>query len=177
MVQTEKAKISRFIKPSLDLSTLKGMATALILSLFGIFLFVLLWSLLSFFLKDLPGPLSTFKNLASLLSNPFYDSGPNDKGIGWQMLASLKRVFIGFLIGSLIAVPVGFLIGISSKMRSIFNPVVQLLRPVSPMAWFPIGLALMKNSNEASIFVITITSLWPTLINTAVGASSVPEDF
>ncbi|MEN3027923.1 MAG: nitrate ABC transporter permease [Aquificaceae bacterium] len=93
------------------------------------------------------------------------------------MVASLKRVFLGFLIGSLIALPLGFLIGMSQKIRSLLNPIVQVLRPVSPMAWFPIGLAVLKGSNEASIFVITITSLWPTLINTAVGVSSVPEDY
>lgn len=177
MVQAEKVKVSKSIRLSINFNTLQGIATALILSAFGIFLFLLFWFLLSFFLKDIPGPISTLKNLASLLSDPFYDSGPNNKGIGWQMFASLKRVFIGFLIGSLIAVPIGFIIGMSSKMRSIFNPVIQVLRPVSPMAWFPIGLALMKDSNEASIFVITITSLWPTLINTAVGVASVPEDY
>lgn len=168
------------IKPGrmpLNLKWLSSIVTGFVFLMLGVLLFSLFWALVSLLVKELPGPLSTMTNLLQLLSDPFRDAGPNDKGIGWQMVASLKRVFLGFLIGSLIALPLGFLIGMSQKIRSLLNPIVQVLRPVSPMAWFPIGLAVLKGSNEASIFVITITSLWPTLINTAVGVSSVPEDY
>ncbi len=177
MVNVEKGIRSKLLSFSVNFGKLSVIATAILPPIFGIFLFFLFWFFISIFIKELPGPINTLKTLFELLSNPFYDLGPNDKGIGWQMLASLKRVFLGFLIGSLIALPLGFLIGMSSTMRRVLNPVVQVLRPVSPMAWFPIGLAVLKASNEASIFVIAITSLWPTLINTALGISSLPEDY
>jgi nitrate/nitrite transport system permease protein len=116
------------------------------------------------------------RTLAQLLADPFYDNGPNDKGIGIQLVSSIGRVFAGFTLGSLVAIPVGVLMGASSTCRRLFNPLVQLLRPVSPLAWFPIGLAVFKHAGEATIFVIFITSLWPTLINTAFGVGSLPDD-
>ena len=138
---------------------------------------MLVWQLISFLTKgDLPSPFSTMPVFFQMWADPFYDAGPNDKGIGVQLLASLARVFYGFAIGSLIAIPTGFLIGSSKLLLNILNPIIQVLRPVSPLAWFPIGLATLKASDEATIFVIVITSLWPTLINTAVGVASVPED-
>lgn len=126
---------------------------------------------------DLPTPAVALNGFASIMADPFYDKGPNDKGIGLQLGYSLYRVFAGFAIGSLIALPLGFMLGVSATCRAIFNPIVQILRPVSPMAWFPIGLAVLKVSDLATIFVITITSLWPTLINTATGVSSLPQDY
>ena len=125
---------------------------------------------------DLPSPVKTLAVFFQMWANPFYDAGPNDKGIGIQLLLSLKRVFIGFAYGTLIAIPVGLLIGSNKIMLNVLNPVIQVLRPVSPLAWFPLGLALMKVSDKATIFVIVITSLWPTLINTALGVASVPQD-
>jgi nitrate/nitrite transport system permease protein len=124
----------------------------------------------------LPGPVATLKVLWTLVSNPFYDNGPNDKGIGIQLGSSLLRVFAGFGLGSLVAIPAGVLIGASETCKKLFYPLVQLLRPVSPLAWFPLGLAVFKHAGEATIFVIFITSLWPTLINTAFGVASVPDD-
>lgn len=140
------------------------------------FLF-LVWEIASLTTKgELPSPVKTMAVFFDMWADPFYDAGPNDKGIGVQLLASLKRVFIGFGIGTLIAVPIGFIIGSNKIMLSILNPVIQVLRPVSPLAWFPLGLAMMKVSDKATIFVIVITSLWPTLINTALGVASVPQD-
>ncbi|MBS1810442.1 MAG: nitrate ABC transporter permease [Acidobacteria bacterium] len=124
----------------------------------------------------LPGPLATMKVLWQLVSDPFYDNGPNDKGIGIQLFSSIVRVFIGFGLGSLVAIPMGVLIGANEICKKLFYPLVQLLRPVSPLAWFPIGLAVFKHAGEATIFVIFITSLWPTLINTSFGVASVPDD-
>ena len=143
----------------------------------GFAILFLVWELASIWSKgELPSPFKTMAIFFDMWTNPFYDEGPNDKGIGIQLLASLKRVFIGFGIGTFIAIPFGFLIGSNKIILNILNPVIQILRPVSPLAWFPLGLALMKVSDKATIFVIVITSLWPTLINTAFGVSSVPQD-
>jgi nitrate/nitrite transport system permease protein len=142
---------------------------------FGILL--IMWGIISNISGyALPGPLATLSVLWQLISHPFYDNGPNDKGVGIQLFSSIVRVFIGFGLGSLVAIPAGMMIGASDICKKLFNPLVQLLRPVSPLAWFPIGLAVFKHAGEATIFVIFITSLWPTLINTAFGVASVPED-
>jgi nitrate/nitrite transport system permease protein len=151
-----------------------GKSTGYMLCGFGILLGI--WAVVSGVSQSLPGPFTTLRTLAQLLADPFYDNGPNDKGIGIQLVSSIGRVFAGFALGSLVAIPVGVLMGASSTCRRLFNPLVQLLRPVSPLAWFPIGLAVFKHAGEATIFVIFITSLWPTLINTAFGVGSLPDD-
>jgi nitrate/nitrite transport system permease protein len=143
----------------------------------GLALLLLVWQVAATVAgKDLPGPAAGLAVLGKLLSNPFYDKGPNDKGIALQFAASLGRVFTGFGLGSLAAIPLGFLMGASTNGRRLLYPIVQILRPVSPLAWFPIGLAAFKSAPTATIFVIFITSLWPTLINTAFGVMSLPED-
>ena len=143
----------------------------------GFLLLFAAWELASILANgDLPSPVKTMRVFFSMWADPFFDAGPNDKGIGVQLLLSLKRVFIGFGYGTLIAIPLGILIGSNKIVMSILNPVIQVLRPVSPLAWFPLGLAMMKVSDKATIFVIVITSLWPTLINTALGVASVPQD-
>jgi nitrate/nitrite transport system permease protein len=150
---------------------------ALALGGVGFGLLLCLWQLLAWVQSDLPGPAETLPVLWELLRNPFYDNGPNDKGIGLQVLYSLGRVFSGWALGSLIAVPLGLLMGGSLTARQVLNPVVQVLRPVSPLAWYPIGLAVYRNSGHAVTFAIVITSLWPTLINTAAGVAALPEDY
>lgn len=125
---------------------------------------------------ELPSPAATFTVFWDLVKDPFYDLGPNDKGIALQLLSSLTRVFTGFLLGSFVAIPVGLLMGASNVARRIFYPIVQVLKPVSPLAWFPIGLVAFQSAADATIFIIVITSLWPTLINTAFGVSSIPDD-
>ena len=143
----------------------------------GITLFIAFWSLLSFYTKDaLPGPLATFTVLKEMLSDPFYDYGPNDKGIGLQLFNSIKTVLLGFLLGSLVAIPIGILMGASTICKQIMYPIVQLLKPVSPLAWFPIGLVVFKDTGMATIFIVFITSLWSTLINTSFGIASIPQD-
>jgi nitrate/nitrite transport system permease protein len=126
--------------------------------------------------ESLPGPIETLKVFGQLLSRPFYDNGPNDKGVGVQLISSIGRVFAGFIFGSMVAIPIGVLMGASPAIQKVLNPLVQLLRPVSPLAWFPIGLAVFKSADHATIFVIFITSLWSTLINTAFGVASLPEE-
>ncbi len=134
-----------------------------------------LWWAASLWSEDLPSPAKTMPVFWDLVSNPFYDNGPNDKGIGLQLIASLKRVAIGFTLGTLAAIPLGVLLGVSGIARRIVDPVVQVLRPVSPLAWFPIGLATFHSTGDAAIFIIFITSLWPTVLNTALGVGSIPE--
>jgi nitrate/nitrite transport system permease protein len=138
--------------------------------------FVGLWAIIGTLAPDLPTPVEGFRALGTLLSDPFHDNGPNDLGIGLQLESSLERVFIGFGLASLVAVPLGFVMGGSRTIWNAVNPLVQLLRPVSPLAWYPIGLVVAKNTPEAATFVIFVTALWPTVLNTALGIASVPED-
>ncbi|MEU0393778.1 nitrate ABC transporter permease [Streptomyces sp. NPDC006208] len=137
---------------------------------------VLLWQLATSHSADVPAPLDGARALADLLADPFYDNGPNDKGIGRQLGISLQRVFTGFALAAVVGVLAGLLIGASRRAWLAFNPVVQVLRPVSPLAWFPIWLSVFKDADQASVFVIFITALWPTLINTAAGAAEIPRD-
>ena len=137
---------------------------------------VLLWQLAASRSTDVPAPLDGARTLVDLLGDPFYDNGPNDKGVGLQLATSLQRVFTGFALAAVVGVLAGLLLGASRRAWLAFNPVVQVLRPVSPLAWFPIWLAVFKDASQASIFVIFITALWPTLINTAAGAAEIPHD-
>ena len=111
------------------------------------------------------------------LSDPFYDAGPNDKGIGIQIGYSIYRVLTGYLLAALIAIPFGFLIGMSQVAYKAFNPFIQVLRPISPLAWMPLALFIIGDSEASAIFVIFICSIWPMLINTAFGVAGVREDW
>jgi nitrate/nitrite transport system permease protein len=135
-----------------------------------------LWQLVALRSADVPTPGEALVELQALLSRPFYDLGPNDKGIGLQLALSLRRVFSGFGLAALVGIPAGFVIGSSRRFWQAFNPIVQLLRPVSPLAWFPIWLVVFRNGAQAAVFVIFITALWPTLLNTAAGTQGVPAD-
>ena len=141
----------------------------------AVILLATFWQAAAFWRTDLPGPFETMDTFWRLISNPFYDNGPNDKGIGLQLWASLLRVFKGFLLASAIAIPAGILIGAVPLVRRVFDPIVQVLRPVSPLAWFPIGLVALQSTASAAIFVVVICSIWPTLINTAFGVSTIPN--
>jgi nitrate/nitrite transport system permease protein len=121
-------------------------------------------------------PEALVANLDYIL-NPFYRRGPGDLGVGWLLLASLRRVLIGFLLGAIVAIPIGFLIGMSKQAMMALNPVIQIFKPVSPLAWLPIALAIFNLADPSAIFVIFITSLWPTIINTALGVRSVSKDY
>jgi len=110
------------------------------------------------------------------LSHPFYDNGPNDKGIGIHLAYSLARVGLGFLLAILVAIPFGFLIGMSPLAYEAFNPFIQILKPISPLAWMPIALYTIKDSSISGIFVIFICSVWPMLLNTAFGVANVRKE-
>lgn len=130
---------------------------------------------LGFSTKLLPAPSAVFGVAFDALRSPFYDNGENDKGIGLHLLASLGRVCIGFTIAALVAVPLGILLGLSNVATRAIDPYVQVLRPVSPLAWLPIGLALFKSSQTTAIFVIAISSLWPILLSTTFGVKAIPK--
>ena len=111
------------------------------------------------------------------LGDPFYDNGPNDKGIALQLAYSLGRVALGFLLACAVAVPLGFVIGMSPLLHKAFDPFIQVLKPISPLAWMPLALYTIKDSNISGVFVIFICSVWPMLLNTAFGVASVRRDW
>ena len=136
------------------------------------------WSLISMTsTNNFPGPQATFIQAIDVFSNPFYSNGPNDQGVGWNIWSSLKRVALGFGLAASIGIPSGFAIGRSVFLQRMFNPLISLLRPVSPLAWLPIGLLVFKGANPAAIWTIFICSIWPMVINTAVGVQRVPQDY
>ena len=143
----------------------------------GLTLLLAVWSWLAQLRPDLPGPLATWQAALILFADPFYDNGPNDQGIGWNILHSLARVGLGFGLAAAVGIPLGFLIGRFTFVSGMLAPVVSLLRPVSPLAWLPIGLLVFQKADPASIWVIFISSLWPILLNTAQGVRSVPQDY
>lgn len=149
-----------------------------ILPTLGFLGIILLWWFIAILQHDLmPTPLEALVNNLDYILNPFYVRGPGDLGIGWLLLASLRRVLLGFGLGALVAIPVGFLVGMYRPAMLALNPLIQIFKPVSPLAWLPIALAIFNLADPSAIFVIFITSLWPTIINTALGVSSVSRDY
>ncbi len=144
----------------------------------GLGLLTGLWSLVAAGSgQSIPGPLETWQQAVEVFSDPFYRNGPNDQGVGWNVLASLQRVAVGFGLAALVGIPAGFVIGRFAFLSRMFNPLISLLRPVSPLAWLPIGLLVFKGAHPAAIWTIFICSIWPMLINTAVGVQRVPQDY
>lgn len=135
-----------------------------------------IWEWIAYLTKhEIPTPLMTWNVFKEVMQNPMQND-PDTKGIGVKLLSSLARVGKGFVLGSLVAIPLGLLMGSNKIIMNIINPMVQILRPVSPLAWFPLGLAIFQDSPKASVFMIFICSLWPTLINAAFGVASIPQD-
>jgi nitrate/nitrite transport system permease protein len=144
----------------------------------GMAFLVGIWGLVSFSsTNNFPSPKETLIQAIQVFSDPFYSNGPNDQGVGWNILSSLKRVAMGFGLAALVGIPLGFLIGRFEFLSNMFNPLISLLRPVSPLAWLPIGLLVFKGANPAAIWTIFICSIWPMVINTAVGVQRVPQDY
>ncbi|MHC5760993.1 nitrate ABC transporter permease [Nostoc sp.] len=139
---------------------------------------IVLWWIVALANHELmPTPAEALIANLDYILNPFYQRGPGNLGIGWLLIASLRRVLVGFLLGAVVAIPLGFLIGMSRPAMLALNPLIQIFKPVSPLAWLPIALAIFNLAEPSAIFVIFITSLWPTIINTALGVSSVPQDY
>jgi nitrate/nitrite transport system permease protein len=144
----------------------------------GFSLLVLIWELVAMkSTTGFPSPLATWQQALSVFSDPFYSKGPNDQGVGWNVLSSLQRVALGFGLAAAVGIPAGFAIGRFEFLSRMFNPLISLLRPVSPLAWLPIGLLVFKGANPAAIWTIFICSIWPMIINTAVGVQRVPSDY
>ena len=157
---------------------LRGFARATLPPLIGIAVMVGIWYLAT--LKAggrLPGPVQTWNAAMVLFSDPFYSNGPNDQGIGWNVLSSLQRVGIGFGIAAAIGIPLGFMLGRFATLSSMVNPIISLLRPVSPLAWLPIGLLVFQKADPAATWTIFICSIWPMILNTAQGVTRVPSDY
>jgi len=144
--------------------------------LLGLALFVAVWALVAA-RSGLPGPLQTWDSAVQVFAHPFYVNGPNDQGIGWNILRSLSRVAMGFGMAALIGIPAGFLIGRFAFLNRMTGPIISLLRPVSPLAWLPIGLYVFKEAQPAAVWVIFISSIWPMILNTAAGVGRVPQDY
>lgn len=125
----------------------------------------------------LPGPSQVWSDSQELITNPFFDRGGVDKGLFWHVLTSLSRVGIGFSAASVVGVLLGAFIGTVSWARKGFDPIFQILRTVPPLAWLPISLAMLREAQPSALFVIFITSIWPIVINTAVGVRNIPQDY
>ena len=145
--------------------------------LFGLALLIGIWELVAIKGGSIPSPGVTFKAAVALFSDPFYSNGPNDQGIGWNILSSLQRVGIGFGFAAAVGIPMGFMLGRFKFMSSMFDPIISLLRPVSPLAWLPIGLLVFKKADPAATWTIFICSIWPMILNTAEGVRRVPSDY
>ena len=157
-------------------AAVQAVVRTVVAPILGLAVFAGIWALISQ-TSTLPNPLKTWASAVALFSDPFYVKGPNDQGIGWNILSSLKRVGIGFGMAALIGIPLGFMIGRFKFLSDMTSPIVSLLRPVSPLAWLPIGLLVFKAANPAAIWVIFISAIWPMIINTAVGVRQVPQDY
>ena len=127
--------------------------------------------------KGLPGPVAVAQTAAEMLAHPFYSNGPNDKGIGLQLMASLGRLTVGYVAASLTAIMLGVVLGLSPTLYRAVNPYIQVLKPISPLAWMPLFLYTIKDSAQAAVLVIFMSSLWPTLANTAFGVASIRRDY
>lgn len=127
--------------------------------------------------SGIPGPGLVWETILHHLSDPFYDAGPNDKGLGYQLAFSLARVLIGFGLAMVVAIPLGFLIGTSPVLSRALDPFIQIMKPISPLAWMPLALYTIKDSSLSAIFVIFICSIWPMLVNTAFGVANVRKEW
>jgi len=149
----------------------------IVLPLLVLVLIIAGWSALSSQVEQFPTPSETYDVAKEVFADPFYINNEDDKGIGWQILNSLERVFGGFALAILVGVPLGLLIGMSKNAFIALNPFIQILKPVSPLAWLPLLLFVFKDINLTAITTIFITSIWPIIINTALGVRSVSEDY
>ncbi len=156
----------------------RRLAAAILLPALTFLIVLAAWTgVRSVFAPELPTPMETWAHARTVLADPFYENGPNDMGIGWQLLYSLGRVGAGFGLAALAGIPLGFLMGRSRLMQQALEPLIQILRPVSPLAWLPIGLLVFKAVDPSAIFVIFITCIWPMILNTATGVKAIPQDY
>ena len=149
----------------------------MLLPMTGLLMFACLWGGASLYVSDLPSPLRTWHESKIYLLQPLEKRGEMDQGMGLLAYYSLLRVAKGFLLGAVIATPLGLLLGLSPVLQRMFDPVIQILRPISPLAWLPLGLVLFQKSEPAALFAIAVCSMWPTVINAAAGVKAIPQDY
>ncbi len=157
--------------------TMMNRLTNMLLPLTGIALAMGIWWFASTRVADLPSPVETWQESKLYLLEPFAKRGEMDQGIGRLAYYSLLRVARGFLLGIMMGTPLGFLLGVSAAARRMFDPVIQVLRPISPLAWLPLGLILFQKSEPAALFAIAVCSMWPTVLNTMQGVRAIPQDY
>ena len=157
--------------------TLANLGRAILPPLLGMVVLIGIWYIATMKGGSIPGPLQTWDAATTLFADPFYRNGPNDQGIGWNILSSLQRVGIGFGFAAVVGIPLGFILGRSAFLSAMINPIISLLRPVSPLAWLPIGLLVFKRADPAATYTIFICSIWPMIMNTAQGVQRVPQDY
>lgn len=148
-----------------------------LLPLGGIALALVAWAAASRYVPDLPSPAQTWTDSKVYILEPLAKRGEMDQGIVLLAYYSLLRVARGFLLGIAIATPAGFLLGVSPALTRMFDPIMQILRPISPLAWLPLGLILFRKSEPAALFAIAVCSMWPTVINTMMGVRAIPQDY
>ena len=175
VTETEPGRVSRTMHWMHE--RFVALVSSLVPMLLGALVMTVLWSFIAKSVPQIPTPLVTWHEAVRIFSDPFYRNGPNDQGIGWNLLSSLARVGMGFGLAAIVGIPLGFLIGRFAFLSKMSSPIISLLRPVSPLAWLPIGLLLFKSANPAAIWAIFICSIWPMIINTAVGVQRVPQDY
>ena len=159
-------------------SRLKKLLPDLVPPLVAIAIFLLVWQIFSMTPgATLPGPFQVVQDTWILIGWPFYDRGGLDKGLFWQVFASLQRVAIGYTLAAIVGIGLGILVGTSKLMSKALDPIFQFLRVIAPLAWVPIALAALRQNEPAALFVIFITSIWPILINTSVGVRQIPSDY
>ena len=154
-----------------------AVARAVLPPILGLIVLVGIWYVATLKGGPIPSPVVVWDAAAVLFADPFYNNGPNDLGIGWNVLASLERVGIGFGLAALVGIPLGFMLGRFAFLSSMINPIISLLRPVSPLAWLPIGLLVFQKADPAATWTIFICSIWPMIMNTAQGVQRVPQDY
>jgi nitrate/nitrite transport system permease protein len=150
----------------------------LVLPALGLVVVLLVWTVLSQTVaRDLPSPARTWDESRRYVLEPFFKDGEMNQGIGRLAFYSLVRVAKGFALALLLGTPIGFLLGLSKTFHASFDPIVQFLRPISPLAWLPLGLVIFQKSEPAAVFTIALCAMWPTVINTAVGVRSISQDY
>jgi nitrate/nitrite transport system permease protein len=149
----------------------------LLLPMVGVVLALVVWWAASLKVPDLPSPARTWQESKVYILEPLVKRGETDQGIALLAYYSLMRVARGFLLGVIIGTPVGFLFGVSPLINRMFDPLMQIMRPISPLAWLPLGLVIFQKSEPAALFAIAVCSMWPTIINTMMGVRAIPQDF
>ena len=146
--------------------------------LIAVTVFLVIWQLLTLSPDaNLPGPIKVIEQTWELIIDPFFDKGATNKGLFWQIWASLQRVLQGFTLAAIVGISIGIIVGTNNFLYDALDPIFQILRTIPPLAWLPIALATFQQSNPSAIFVIFITSIWPIIINTIAGVQQIPQDY